>query len=51
MIEWLGREQQYALETFGLGWHRVFRWSFYYVLILIIFLAAPAGQQFIYFQF
>jgi len=51
LIEWLGREQQYALARFGLRWSRSFRWAFYYVIIISIFVFAGKEQQFIYFQF
>jgi len=53
IIEWLNREKQYALENIGNRWPRFFRWSFYYILILIILwfghFSEPA--EFIYFQF
>lgn len=51
LIEWLGREQQFALEQFALKWNRVIRWSMYYTIILAIFYFAISDQQFIYFQF
>ncbi len=51
IVEWLGREQQYALARFGLRWPRPVRWSFYYALIIIIVLFMGKEQQFIYFQF
>ncbi|WP_439582744.1 MBOAT family O-acyltransferase [Dyadobacter bucti] len=51
LIEWLGREQQYALARFGLRWPRSFRWAFYYVIIISLFVFAGKEQQFIYFQF
>jgi alginate O-acetyltransferase complex protein AlgI len=51
IIEWIGREQQYALAKFGLKWPRVLRWSFYYVLIIVILLFMGKEQEFIYFQF
>jgi alginate O-acetyltransferase complex protein AlgI len=51
IIEWMGREQQYALAIFGGRWHRIARWAFYYILIIAIFLFIGKEQQFIYFQF
>ncbi|HEY1037751.1 MAG TPA: MBOAT family O-acyltransferase [Bacteroidia bacterium] len=51
VIEWLGREQKYAIEAFGIKWPRLIRLTFYYVLIAAIFGFAGAEQQFIYFQF
>jgi len=52
VIEWRGRLHQHALEFFGAGWHRVFRWAFYSLIILLIGLFVPSGESpFIYFQF
>lgn len=51
IIEWLGREQQYALARFGVRWHKPVRWAAYYILLIVIFLFMGKEQQFIYFQF
>ncbi len=51
MIEWLGREQQYAIQQMGLKWYKPVRWAFYYVLVIALFLFMGKEQQFIYFQF
>ncbi|WEK21205.1 MAG: MBOAT family protein [Candidatus Pedobacter colombiensis] len=51
IIEWLGREQQYAIASFGIKRNRLYRWAFYLVLIIIIFSFSGGEQQFIYFQF
>jgi D-alanyl-lipoteichoic acid acyltransferase DltB (MBOAT superfamily) len=51
LIEWLGREQQYAIAHLGINWHKPVRWSMYYAIILIIYYFAGNEQQFIYFQF
>ena len=51
IIEWAGREHQYALARFGLNWYKPARWAFYYVLVLAVFLFMGKEQQFIYFQF
>jgi len=51
LIEWLGREQNYAIANFGFRWPRIFRLTFYYALIISIFIFMGAKQQFIYFQF
>lgn len=51
LIEWLGREQQYALARLGIKWHKPIRWSLYYAIAITIFLFAGKEQQFIYFQF
>jgi len=50
-IEWLGREEQYALVKFGVKWPRLTRWAAYYAFIFAIFYFAGAEQTFIYFQF
>lgn len=51
LIEWIGREQNYAIEKIGLQWKRFYRWSFYYALIFCLFYFHAKQQQFIYFQF
>jgi alginate O-acetyltransferase complex protein AlgI len=51
VIEWLGRQDQYAIEKIGLKWKSPFRYAFYYAIIIAIFWFAGKDQQFIYFQF
>jgi alginate O-acetyltransferase complex protein AlgI len=51
LIEWLGREQQFALSQIGIKWKRPFRHLMYYSIIILIFLYNEKEQQFIYFQF
>ncbi|MEO8445996.1 MAG: MBOAT family O-acyltransferase, partial [bacterium] len=51
VIEWLGREQQYAIQSLGLKWKSPLRWAFYYMIILAIYYWGGKEQQFIYFQF
>lgn len=52
LIEWLGREQQYAIAKLGANKHKFFRWTFYYCIILTIYyFSGTQDQQFIYFQF
>jgi len=51
LIEWLGREQQYAIAHLGLNWERPFRLAMYYAIIFVIFWFGGKEQQFIYFQF
>ncbi|HEX8563151.1 MAG TPA: MBOAT family O-acyltransferase [Flavobacterium sp.] len=51
LIEWHGREQQYAIQKTGLQWKRPVRYAFYYCIIFVIFLFSGEDQQFIYFQF
>ncbi|MDD2611650.1 MAG: MBOAT family protein [Bacteroidales bacterium] len=51
IIEWLGREQQYAIARLGLKWKRPVRYAMYYAIIVAIFWFGGKEQQFIYFQF
>ena len=51
IIEWLGREEQFAIAKLGDKLPRMVRWILYYVLIYTIFYHAGEEQQFIYFQF
>jgi alginate O-acetyltransferase complex protein AlgI len=52
LVEWLGREQKYAIANLGLKWKRPFRYAIYYAIIISIFyFASKEEQQFIYFQF
>lgn len=52
VVEWLGRDSNFAIEQFISGKKkRVFRWSFYYLLIVLIIAFEGREQEFIYFQF
>ena len=51
IIEWIGRESEYAIAKIGQGWYRPIRWIFYYAIAFAIFYFAGTEQQFIYFQF
>ena len=51
VVEWFGRRGQYALENIGCGWPKAVRWSFYYLIVVLIVLYAGISQEFIYFQF
>lgn len=51
IVEWFGREQQYAIAHLGVKWYRPLRWAIYYIIILVICLFEGSEQQFIYFQF
>jgi D-alanyl-lipoteichoic acid acyltransferase DltB (MBOAT superfamily) len=51
-IEWVGRTENYALETFGLKWRRPLRWMFYSLLIFFMGMYMQTEETpFIYFQF
>ena len=51
IIEWLGRQEQYAIAKLGLKWKKPLRYAFYYAIIIAIFWFSGKEQQFIYFQF
>ena len=51
LIEWLGREGQYAISQLGIKWKRPIRYAMYYAIIIAIFWFGGKEQQFIYFQF
>jgi D-alanyl-lipoteichoic acid acyltransferase DltB (MBOAT superfamily) len=51
LVEWKGREGQYAIADFGTNWIRPIRWMFYFTIIIIILAFTGNEQQFIYFQF
>ncbi len=52
IVEWFGREQQYAIEKLGTSKKRFVRWGFYIFILTLIFIFSSAKeQQFIYFQF
>lgn len=51
IVEWFGREQQYAIEHLGTKWYKPLRWAMYYIIIAAIFSFTSKEQQFIYFQF
>ncbi len=51
LTEWYGREHKYALEKFNVKYNRIFRWSVYYAIIILLFVFKGSSQQFIYFQF
>ena len=51
IIEWLGRDEQFAIAKFGLNSPRILRWIFYYALVISIYQYFGSKQQFIYFEF
>lgn len=51
IVEWIGREQQFAIAKLGITWKRPFRYILYYIIVVAIFWFAGKEQQFIYFQF
>lgn len=51
IIEWFGREEQFAIAKLGLKSRRIFAWAFYFIIVLTIFYFSGPEEQFIYFQF
>jgi len=51
IIEWVGREEQYALAKIGLSWNKTLRWIFYISIGLTILMFSGKTEEFIYFQF
>ena len=51
VVEWTGRSHRFAIEYLWENKPRLFRWSFYYVLMIMMFLYGGKHEQFIYFQF
>jgi len=51
LIEWIGREGQYAISHLGATQRVPVRWAMYFVIIAAIFIFSGKEQQFIYFQF
>jgi len=49
-IEWLGRSGEYAIQNVDFM-KKPIRWSFYFLLIILIFSFTGEQQEFIYFQF
>lgn len=50
MIEWLGRAGEYAIQKIDFI-NKPLRWSFYMILIILMFIYTGEQQEFIYFQF
>lgn len=51
VIEWIGREGEYALANIGIRWNNYLKWAMYYAIILCIYIFQGSDEQFIYFQF
>jgi len=51
LVEWKGREGQYAISNLGIKWKRPIRYAMYYSIIIAIIWFGGKEQQFIYFQF
>ena len=53
VVEWRGREKEFAIKDIGIGRSRKYRWSWYMVILLSIYLFGnfASNIEFIYFQF
>tara|TARA_B110000971_G_C19913196_1_gene455537 strand:+ start:81 stop:437 length:357 start_codon:yes stop_codon:yes gene_type:complete len=51
LVEWIGRESQFAIENIGLKWRKPMRWLAYFCVIYLISHFGGKQQEFIYFQF
>lgn len=51
VIEWLGRNGEFALDKLAMNWKKPFRYLFYYTILFCIFYFQGSEQEFIYFQF
>jgi alginate O-acetyltransferase complex protein AlgI len=51
LLEWFGREKQYAIQSLGTKWKRPVRYALYYAIIIAIVWFGGKEQEFIYFQF
>jgi len=54
IVEWLGRESQYAIEKISnILKHQFFRWTFYIFVLIVIYFSGNFSKsiEFIYFQF
>lgn len=51
IVEWIGRNEEYALARLGFNWIRLARYAMYYAIFISLFWFGGKEQQFIYFQF
>ena len=52
IIEWVGREEQYAIAKLEIKWPKPVRYAAYYTLFFyVMYYGSGIPQQFIYFQF
>ncbi len=52
LIEWIGREGNFALENIFIQKNKILRFTFYYVVVvMILFFISAEQKEFIYFQF
>jgi len=51
ILEWKGRESNYAIEKIDVKFNRMSRWIFYFILSYLVIFCSGNQQEFIYFQF
>ena len=51
IVEWLGRESNFAIERINFKFSQYAKWVFYFFIIIILVLYVGDKDQFIYFQF
>ncbi len=51
LIEWLGRDSEYAIKKLFKKHHIIIQWVFYFFIVIIILLYGTNNSNFIYFQF
>jgi D-alanyl-lipoteichoic acid acyltransferase DltB (MBOAT superfamily) len=51
IVEWIGREEQFAIQKIGMRWKPLARYAMYYSIVIAIVWFRGSDQQFIYFQF
>ena len=51
IVEWIGRQQLYAIANLSLKWKRPIRHLMYNAIVIAIIWFSGKEQQFIYFQF
>lgn len=51
VVEWWGRENQFAIAGIENTFSKKIRWAIYYTIIILIFYFSGTEQEFIYFQF
>ena len=51
LIEWQGRENEFAIEKISFDWPKPIKYGFCYSIIFIIIVLGGSNQEFIYFQF
>ncbi len=51
LMEWIGRNEEYAIAKTTRRWAKPLKYGFYYGLAMVIFMFKGSQQDFIYFQF